>query len=185
MMRGHSVASIDVSCAKASARRPIRIQHSFRESVQADARRDELKRSLLAPVYNAIYGSKTDCPELVMLAKNVERGTNRAIDTVDTLSLAAPRLHRPLSEALLFSNTLSATIRAQYPAQFPAMEIEDLNDLETELQGSFDLIQNKIWRKDYSAKTLREGLEQLYKLRDAINRYIEWIERRLYGGKPQ
>lgn len=172
------------SYATSSSHPSGRLQHSFKASVQFEAQKNELKRSLLVPIYNAIYGSKVECPEIVMLAKNVERETNKAVPTIMALTLAPSRLHRPLSEALLFWEVGAAMTRAQYPAIDLPRDIDELHELEQQIQCAIDPLQMKWMRRDHSTQVKRAMLERFKEYRRIVDRIIDWLERDLFGGNP-
>lgn len=153
----------------------------FGQSVQ-DAAIDEYRRALLMPFTEARYGSKVSCPQLVTLAKHVGQRENKVAETTMRLAFGALALGLPKSIVCRPFVVGHAIMSAQYPAD-ASLDINDLNALETQLQGEFDQIQVKLWRQDYSTKTLTEAHERLTKMRDLCDKMLAWIEKKLYGPK--
>jgi hypothetical protein len=156
------------------------VQHRLRDSVlHDDAMREDVKRGLTGPLHQVAKGAKRYCPHLSMTLRNVDREQNKAAETVTTILLAQLHL-RGLEVARAFPRKLDALLRARVVPTSESFEIEKWNALETELQGAFDRIQVELWRKNYSTPVLMDALDTLYRIRDAVNQAIEWLERRLY-----
>lgn len=142
---------------------------------------EECQRVFTAPFGLAPHGSRVRCPQFDSLVKHVRYGDNKAPETLMKLAFGYKSLGISKSANCGMFLHAASIVAAQYPSD--VVSIEDLNVLETELQGDIDRYQTRLWKKDYSAKTLKETLDGLYKMRDVIDRMIEWVEKRLYGAK--
>lgn len=169
------------SCAIVSRPFAAPLKNGFTETVQRQAI-DEYRRALLLPFSEARYGSKTKCPQLVSLAKHVSQGENRVAETTMRLAFGALSLGLPKSVVCRPFVIGHAILSAQYPTE-GVLDIDDLNALETQLQGEFDSIQVKLWRRDFSTKTLTDAHERLTRIRDLCDKMLEWIEKKLYGSR--
>lgn len=176
-----------ISCASSSPRRHAPIQHRITDSVLFDPHMaNEIRVELSEPIRDLKKGSLIGCPHLATVLKNLNREvpTNHAPETLTTVLLA--QLHfRGLEVARRFPRKLEAILSAKAPSVNVELNIEELNELETQLQAAFDQIQVRFWKKDFSTRTLQDALDTLYKIRATVDRLIAWVEKRLYGGQPQ
>jgi hypothetical protein len=150
------------------------------ETVQdEDGLTEHYTRIFTEPFDLPLHGTRVTVPEFASVVRHIKAGDYKMPNTLAKLTLGYRRLNvtRPMLCGMFYK--AAAVAASTYPAKVEA--IEDLNELETRLQGEIDQFQNKLWRKDYSAKTLKDFLDGLYRMRDAIDRMIEWAETKLYG----
>lgn len=147
---------------------------------------EEIRTGLTSEIRKAKHGSLVACPHLRSTLKNTNREcpTNHVAETLTALLLAQLHL-RGLEIAREFPRKIDALLCARAPIAKAEFDIEELNDLETQLQAAFDQIQVRFWRKDFSTRTLQDALKTLYQIRATVDRLIAWAEKKLYGGKPQ
>jgi hypothetical protein len=142
---------------------------------------DEYRRALCAPFHEAAYGARKDSPRVVMLAKNVERETNKVAETTVRLSLFALK-HVGLEAARRPFQTIDAMLSARMPA--PDLSLDKLQLLETEIESAINPIQVQYLMGDRSTQVKLELLERFRRYRDVLNQIIARLERELFGVKP-
>lgn len=171
------------SCAARSPRPAAPRQHSFRDSVQEQAAAREYKTALLAPLYQAQYGAKTECPDAVSLAKHVNSGMNRVAETTMKLTFTALRLG--MSREIVRRPFLigDAIVCAQFPAE-QSMTFEQMQEIETVAEGRVNRLQMAYACGDHSTQTKQRLLEQAREQRKALDDLIKKLEEDLFGGRP-
>lgn len=169
-----------ISYAPVSAN-PSGASQNYLAKMAQDALTKKFQRAFSAPFDFAAHGSRKHFPEVDTLTKHVRYGDNKAPETLAKLASGYKAIGLTKEQNCGMFLTAASVVRAMYPMDAPFC-LSDWNELETQLQGEFDCIQVKLWRGDLSAKTLTDAHERLTKLRDMIDRALEWIEKRLYGG---
>lgn len=160
--------------------RPIAVgQYRSNESVQADAIR-EYRRELVAPLAAAPFGSRRNSPKLVSLSKHVTAGENKAPETTAALLFGALALGVDIETVVSPLRMLEARLRAQVP--LPQLSLEDLQQIETEIEGTCNNLQMRYMRGDRTEKLLRDMLEKFERIHEVSGQIIAQLRKRLYGG---
>lgn len=167
-----------ISCAVRSRPTPSISQHSFRQSVQFRQWVGEYKRALCAPFHLAAYGSRKSCPDLVMLAKNVERETNKVAETTIALSLGALSL-AGIDEAMKAPKVLGAILSAQSPTS--DLSLDRLQQMETELESELNPLQVQYIMGDRSTRVKMQLLEKFERYREVLDQIIAKLRKDVYG----
>lgn len=158
-MRSSSAASV----ARVSGQR----QHSFAHSVQLAGLTRELTTSLLAPIHLAAYGAKVTEPEIVMLAKNLQRASNKAVETWVKIVDGALRLRADTDLVERHCHLMLAYVRRSRPTS--QRTLPELLAIETRLESEINPLQ---WE---FAQDIRNGVLRRHLIR-LVRRAIRNLE---------
>jgi hypothetical protein len=156
-------------------------QNSFIKSVQGEAA-DEYRRALLAPLSSAPYGSRAASPKLVSLSKHVQQGENKVAETTIALTFGALSLGVGIEQVCRPFRVIEGMLRAQVPT--PNYSLEELQQMETTIEGECNNLQMEYMRGDKSQKVKRDMLERFERIYAVIGQIIAQLRKDLYGG-PQ
>lgn len=128
---------------------PTVSHHSIVSRVECDTLATELKQQLLA------ISSKD--PRIIQLRKDVQQGKNKAPDTIAAMVTDGFNSGSPVAERF------ASLIRDFFSARKPRLQrtMQQLNTVETKLDGNIDCTQMAIAQGDTSTPTLRKFVEEL------------------------
>jgi hypothetical protein len=160
--------------------RPLAIaQYRSNESVQATAIK-EYRRELVAPLAAAPFGSRRNSPRLVSLAKHVTAGENKAPETTAALLFGALERGVDIETVTRPLRLLDGMLRAQVP--LPQLSLDDLQQVETEIEGICNNLQMRYMGGERTEKLLRDMLEKFERIHEVTGQIIAQLRKRLYGG---
>lgn len=150
------------------------------EQTVQDCLTEKYTRIFTEPFELPRHGTRVAVPEFASLVKHLREGDNKLPRTLAKLTMGYRRLEVGKPMLCGMFHKAAAVAASQYPVE-ASISIEELSALETQLQGDIDRLQVKLWQRDFSCRTLKDFLDSLYRMRNALDRMIEWAEKKLYG----
>lgn len=155
-------------------------QYSITDTVlRDDAVAEEFRRELTAPYHAAKRGSRLHAPKLSVLIKNIDHGVNHLPQNVVTLALGAYSLGG-IEAARRPWRIIDEMLTAKAPV--PTYSLDDLQQIETEIEGICNNLQMRYMRGDRTRKLLLDMLEKFERIHEISGQIVAQLRARLYGG---